>query len=65
MPCLPGLLKPEPLAPWQATAEPGLHRRHSKAGLALSLLGVIAPFPGSWYAQACLCPLSVSDGAEV
>ena len=51
--------------PWQATAEPCLRRRHSKAGLAQSLLGVIAPFPGSWYAQACLCPLSISDGSEV
>ena len=55
IPCLPGLLKPEPLCPWQATADPCLHRRHSEASLAQFLLGVIAPFPGSWYAQAFVC----------
>ena len=27
--CLPGLLLPEPLSPWQATAGPCLHRRQS------------------------------------
>ena len=29
MPCLPGLLQPELLSPWQVTAEPCLHRRRS------------------------------------
>ena len=29
MPCLSGLLQPEPLSPWQATADLCLHRRHS------------------------------------
>ena len=29
MPRLPGLLQSEPLSPWQATADPCLHRRHS------------------------------------
>ena len=29
MPCLPGLLQPEPLSPHQAAADPCLHRRHS------------------------------------
>ena len=28
-PCLPGLMQPEPLSLWQATADPCLHRRHS------------------------------------
>ena len=29
MPCLPGLLQPEPSSPWQAAADPRLCRRHS------------------------------------
>ena len=38
---LPGLLQPEALSPWQATADQCLHRRHShtKAGLDKSLVG--------------------------
>ena len=39
--CLPGLLQPESLFPWQAIADPRLCREHSntKAGLAQSLVG--------------------------
>ena len=37
--CDPGLLNPNPLPLWQATADPKLHRRHSKAGLVQSLWG--------------------------
>ena len=38
--CDPGLLNPNPLPLWQATADPKLHRRHSKAGLVQSLWGL-------------------------
>ena len=40
--CDPGLLQPEPLPPWQATADPGLCRRHSNTQrqLRLSFSGV-------------------------
>ena len=63
---LPGLLQPEPLALCQAIADPCLCRKHSKSGLAQSLLGVTAPFPGSWCTQGfCLCPLSISGRYEV
>ena len=63
---LPGLLQPEPLALRQAIADPCLCRRHSKSGLAQSLLWVTAPFPGSWCTQGfCLCPLSISGRYEV
>ena len=36
----PGLLHPEPLPLWQATADPHLCRRHSDTDLAQSLLGL-------------------------
>ena len=38
--CVPGLLQPEPLSLWQATADPCLHSGHSKAGLAQSWWGL-------------------------
>ena len=37
----PGLLHPEPLHLWQAIDDPYLCRRHSKAGLAQSLWGLL------------------------
>ena len=43
---LPGLLQPEPLSLQQVTADLCLHRktlRHSKAGLAQSLVGTLGP----------------------
>ena len=46
MRCLPGLLEPEPLSPWHATAGLCLLQetlKHSKAGLALSLVGSLGP----------------------
>ena len=44
MPCLPGLLQPEPLSPVQATADPCLCRRHSNTQrLARSLVGFLGP----------------------
>ena len=55
-PWLPGLLQPEALSPWQATADLCLCRRHSKAGLAQSLWGL-------WvlvHTRFCLRPLSIS-----
>ena len=36
----PGLLHPEPLPLWQATADPCLHRRHSDTVLSPSLWGL-------------------------
>ena len=36
----PSLLHPEPLPPWQATADPCLHRRHSDTVLSPSLWGL-------------------------
>ena len=40
--------------------------KHSKTGLAQSLVEVNAPFPGSWCAQGfCFHPPSVSGGYEV
>jgi len=41
----PVLLQPEALFPRQVTADPCLCRRHSKADLAQSLVGITAPFP--------------------
>ena len=46
MRCLPGLLEPEPLSPWHATAGLCLLQetlKHSEAGLALSLVGSLGP----------------------
>ena len=54
----PGLLQPEPLSLWQATANQCLHKRHSKAGLSQSLWGL-------WvlvHTRFCLSPLSISAG---
>ena len=56
MVCLLGLLQPEPLSPQQATADPCLCRRHSKAGLAQALWG-------PWvlvHTRFCLSSLSIS-----
>ena len=39
----PGLLHPEPLTLWQATADPYLLRRHSDTVLAQSLWGLWVP----------------------
>ena len=56
----PGLLNPEPLAPWQSTDNQYHHRRHSDTVLAQSLWGL-------WVLvhKVCLSPLSVSDGNGV
>ena len=54
----PGLLQPEPLSLWQATADQCLHKRHPKAGLSQSLWGL-------WVlvrTRFCLSPLSISAG---
>ena len=61
--CLLGLWQPEPLFPWQATANPCLHRRYSNnpRQVRLSLLR------GPWVlvcTRFYLSPLSVSDGYE-
>ena len=47
MPCLPGLLLPVPLSPWQATADPHLHRKPSNTyrQVCLSLLWGHSFFP--------------------
>ena len=47
----PGLLHPEPLPLWQATADPHLLRRHSNTVLAQSLWGL-----GSWCTQGMFEP---------
>ena len=60
---LPVLLLPEPLCPWQATADSFFHRRHSNTQrhVWLSLLwGSHCSFPWVLFA-----PSSVSDGYEV
>ena len=60
MPRLPGLLQPELLPLSQVTAAPCLCRRHSKAGLTQSLVGITAAFPQSWCAQGFVCVLQAS-----
>ena len=42
---LPGLLRPDPLSPWQATADVCLHGRHSNTQrqVWLSLVGSLGP----------------------
>ena len=57
-PCLPGLMQPEPLSLWQATADQYLHRRHSNAQSFLGLLVLMRT-------KFCLSPLSISDAYEV
>ena len=57
---LPGVLQPETLSPQPTSAESCLPRRHSKAGLAHSLVEAVAPFPGSWCTQAFVCALRAS-----
>ena len=52
----PGLLLPEPLALWQATADPCLHRRPSNTVLAQSLWDLLV------CTRCCLSPLWISDG---
>ena len=52
----PGLLQPESLSLWQATADQCLHKRHSKAGLTQALWGL-------WVlvcTRFCLSPPSIS-----
>ena len=53
-----GLLQPELLSPWQATADPCLHRRHlnTQRQVWLSLCGV----SGSWWAQGFVQALQAS-----
>ena len=68
MPHDPGLLQPEPLSPWQATADPCLCRRHSSTHrqVWLSLLWGHCSFP--WVLVCigfCLHPPSVSGRYEV
>ena len=58
----PGLLHPEPLSLWQATADLYQHRKHSKhpkAGLAQSPWGVLV------HTRFCLSPPSASGGYAV
>ena len=51
---LPGLLQPEPLSPWPATADWCLCRRHSKVQ---SLVRVTASFPWVLVTQGLVCTL--------
>ena len=51
-----GLLHLEPLALWQATADPCLHRRPSNTVLAQSLWDLLV------CTRCCLSPLWISDG---
>ena len=55
---LPGLLLPEPLSPWQSTADSNRQEslKLAKAGLVQSLMGITAPFPQSWCTQGLLVP---------
>ena len=62
--CLPGLLQPEPLSPWQVAVELCLRRSHSntQSQVSLSLLW------GLWvlvHKRFCLSPPSVSGGCGV
>ena len=41
----------------QATADPHLHQRHSRANLGQSLMGSLLLSPGSWCAQGSVCAL--------
>ena len=50
VPNLLGLLQPEPLPPWQGTADLCLHRRHSNT-LRQVWVSLTAPFHGSWCAE--------------
>ena len=56
--CDPGLLQPEPLSPWQATADLCVHRRHlnTQWQVWLSLCGA----SGSWCTQGCVGALRAS-----
>ena len=61
---LPGLLQPEPLSPWQATAESCLCRRHSNTQRQVWFSVLWGP----WVLvcpRFCLPPLSISGGYEV
>ena len=66
---LPVLLLPEPLCPWQATADSFFHRRHSNTQrhVWLSLLwGSHCSFPWVLFAHEVLfAPSSLSDRYEV
>ena len=57
-PHLPGLLLPEPLSPWEATAELCLCRRPSNTHRQgwLSLFWGHCSFPGSWHGQVLFVP---------
>ena len=48
---------PVPTAGYCRPVPPQETLKHTKAGLAQSLVGVIAPFPGSWCAQSSVCTL--------
>ena len=64
MPRLPGLLQPEPLSLWQATADPCLCRRHSNTQRQVWLCLLWGP----WvliHTRFCLSPLSISGGYGV
>ena len=60
--CLLGLLLPESLSPWQATADSCLCRSpsNSQRQVCLSLLWGPALFPPSWCAQGFVCALQAS-----
>ena len=53
-----GLLHPEPLPLWQATADPCLHRRHSNTVLTQFLWSLLV------CTRFCLSALCISDGYE-
>ena len=57
IPCLPGLLQPEPLSPQQATADPCLCRRHSKTQRQIWLSLPWGAF-GSLGPELCSSPMS-------
>ena len=44
----------------QATADPHLHQRHSRANMGQSLMGSLLLSPGSWCAQGSVCALQES-----
>ena len=57
---------PVPVAGHCSPVPPQETLKHSKAGLAQSLVEVTAPFPGSYCTQAfCLCPPSIFGRCEV
>ena len=62
--CLPGLLQPEPLSPWQVAVELCLRRSHSNT----QSQGSLSLLWGLWvlvHKRFCLSPPSVSGGCGV